>query len=76
MGSQDGNVEEYRRLLSELLERRQLLGTLSDDEEAERAGEMEDVWRLLDAAERAQIEAWIAEMQSKPGLFRSRGDHG
>jgi len=49
------------QLLDELLVRRQLLGTLSDDEEAERAEEMFEVWQRLDPPARERLETWIAE---------------
>ncbi len=57
--------EKYQFLFDELVVRRQLFGCLSDDEEAERAQQMLEIWETLDASTRVDLEAWVGDQKRK-----------
>ena len=53
-------VERYQDLLDDLLERLKH-DTITDDDEDERVGQMDDIWKQLDGDMRAGLEVWIAD---------------
>lgn len=62
------SAEQYKRQHVRWMEDR--ADGLSDEEEAARAEEMDDVWRMLSVHEREQVEKWLAEQ------VRYRAEHG
>jgi hypothetical protein len=58
-------LQHYRRLVRDLLRARELGGELSQDEEAERADELDIQWQQMTEEERRAVEDEVAGVPSR-----------